>query len=207
VRSHNLIPLPRLEARRRRLRLRVWVAAVSVYAAALAVVYTVCLGAWAVDSHDLARQQKATEARVAETRRQIDEVNADLADARRTLRANEVLGGHPDWSLLLMVLARSMNEEVVLRQCDLASLKTVRADDAAETAAPAPADGVDGWRLQMNGFGRTVASVSEFALAIEKTGLFDRVRLLKTIRQPFLAGQATHFQIECDLGTVAEESP
>jgi hypothetical protein len=159
-----------------------------------------CVCAWAVDADALEGRRQATAERVQAISRQIEKAQADLAAARRTLAANRTIGGHPDWSLLLMLLSANMNDGVVLRQCRLSPPDTE--DDAAEPAADA-----SGWRLDMTGYGRQVTAVSQFALALEKTGLFDEVRLLKTVRQPFLAGQATHFQIRCDLGTRPEEAP
>jgi hypothetical protein len=176
------------------------VGAVSVYAAALAAVYVACVCAWGVDADTLEGHRQATAERVQQVSRQIEAAQADLAAARRTLKANRSIGGHPDWSLLLMLLSANMNDGVVLRQCRLGP------SDAEDDAAEAPADTV-GWRLDMAGYGREVTAVSQFALALEQTGLFDEVRLLKTVRQPFLAGQATHFQIRCNLGTRRKETP
>lgn len=200
MQSRNLIPSHRREAARRRRRLKAWIGAVSVYAAALIAVYVGSVCAWGVDADALRRRRAVTARRVEEINRQIESAQADLAQARRTLAANEAIGGHPDWSLLLMLLADNMNDGVVLRRCRLSP-------PDADDALPAENADVVGWRLTMSGYGREVTAVSQFALALEETGLFDEVRLLKTVRQPFLAGQATHFQIRCDLGTRAEETP
>jgi len=198
VLSRNLIPSHRLEAARRRRRLKAWTGAVSVYAAALVAVYVAGVCAWGVNRDALDHRREATAAGVEQTRARIDETQAELAEVHRTLRANEAIGGHPDWSLLLMLVAEHMNDGVVLRRCRLGP------PDADE--APSRKVESDGrWRLEMEGYGREVTAVSEFALALEKTGLFNEVRLLKTVRQPFLAGQATHFQIRCDLGRRIKE--
>ena len=194
----NLTPSYRLKARRRNRRVRAWTVAVAFYALALAAAYTGCRLTWAVDTNALAGRQEATAQRVQAISQQIAHAQAELAEAACTIKANEVVGGHPDWSLLLMLLARNMNDEVVLRQCSLGPQKA---------NAQAPSDGTADWRLDMTGYGRTVTSVSQYALALERTGLFQEVRLLKTVRQPFLAGSATHFQIQCALGTGAEVSP
>ncbi len=200
MQSRNLIPSYRLERRRRHRRVRAWGAAISVYAVLLAAVYVGCQALWGVDADAMARQREATRQRVRQIRDRIDGVQTRLAEAQRTLRANAALGDHPDWSLLLMLLARTMNEGVVLRQCSLTP-----AEPTAE--APAATKPSPGWRLEMSGYGKTVTAASEFALAMERTGLFQEVRLLKTVRQPFLAGQATHFQIHCALRRRAEETP
>ena len=200
MQSRNLIPSHRLEAARRRRRLQAWIGAVSVYAAALVAVYVGCACAWGVDAGALARRRQTTEQRVELIRNHIRKAQADLAEAQHTLKANETIGGHPDWSLLLMLLAHHMNDGLVLRQCHLAP---ANADDSLPADATTPA----GWRLEMTGFAREVTAVSQFALSLEKTGLFNEVRLMKTVRQPFLAGQATHFQVRCDLGRRVKETP
>ncbi len=199
MQSRNFIPSHRHEAARRRRRLNAWIGSVAVYAAALVAAYVMAVCAWGVDAGALDQRRQAVAHRVEEIRRRIEQTQADLAEARRTLRANETIAGHPDWSLLLMLLARHMSDGVVLRQCRLAPPE---ADDAPAADATA-----GGWRLEMAGYGREVTAVSQFALALEETGLFNEVRLLKTVRQPFLAGQATHFQIRCDLGRRPEDTP
>jgi len=200
VQSRNFIPSHRLEAARRQRRLHAWIGTASVYAAALVAVYIGCVCVWGVDAKALARRRQATAHRAEQIRDQLHKAQADLTQARRTLKANEAIGGHPDWSLLLMLLARNMNERVVLRQCRLVP-GGAEDDPAAEQKA------TGAWRLEMSGFGREVTAVSQFALALEKTGLFEEVRLLKTVRQPFMAQQATHFEIRCALGAPAEEAP
>jgi len=176
------------------------VTAVSVYAALLAAGYVGCRCLWGVDADALARKREATRQRGQQVHQQIDRVQTQLAEAQRTLRANATLGGHPDWSLLLMLLARTMNEGVVLRQCSLTPDQPPA--EAANSTKPSA-----GWRLTMSGYSKTVTAASEFALDMERTGLFEEVRLLKTVCQPFLAGRATYFQIHCALGAQAEETP
>jgi hypothetical protein len=200
VQSRNFIPSHRLEAAQRHRRLHAWIGAAAIYAAALVAVYIGCACVWGVDAKALARRRQATANRVEQIRGQIQKAQADLTQARRTLAANEAVGGHPDWSLLLILLAQNMNERVVLRQCRLTPGGVE--DDTAAESRPTGA-----WRLEMSGFGREVTAVSQFALALEKTGLFEEVRLLKTVRQPFMAQQATHFEIQCALGTPPKETP
>lgn len=210
MQSHNLIPSYRREARRRRRRCEAWVVGVSAYGAILTAVFVGLLCAWGVDSGTLARRREATATRTRAVQTRIEALQSDLADARRTLQANETLGGHPDWSLLLMLVARRMNDDVVLRTCSLAPQQPQQdgtSGGPVNDAAPSGKPAADGWRLEMHGFGKNVAPVSQFALAIEQTGLFDHVQLLKTVRQPFLAGEASRFQIVCDLGTETEDGP
>jgi len=201
VRSRNLMPSYRRESARRRRLLKVWAVAVAVYAAALLGATLLGRTVWGVDTTGLALRRQATRLRIEEARRRIQGAEARLAEARRTLQANRCIAGHPDWSLLLALLSQPLGEGAVLRRCTLAP---AQAEGTARGPAPtAPTDDrPTGWRLQINGFARTVTEASTYALALEKTGLFSEVRLLKTVRRPFLAGEATHFEIEAALGTL-----
>jgi len=199
----NLIPSYRLEARRRRRCIRAWTVGVLCYALTLVGAYAGCRVAWGVDLEAVAGRRQAVAQRIHALGQQITYVQGELAEANCSIKANEVVGGHPDWSLLLMLLARNMNDEVVLRQCALGPSKA-----GTEDHGPGPDNNAAGaWRLDMTGYGRTVTSVSQYALALERTGLFQEVRLMKTVRQPFMAGSATHFQIRCALGSAAEGLP
>jgi len=179
---------------------------VACYALVLTAAYAGCRVTWGVDTDTLVGRQEATTQRIHAVGQQIGYAQAELAQAACTIKANQLVGGHPDWSLLLMLLARNMNDEVVLHQCSLGP-QTDAGAAAPVLAAAGDANATGAWRLDMTGYGRTVTSVSQYALALERTGLFQEVRLLKTVRQPFLAGSATHFQIQCALGAGAEGSP
>ena len=204
MRSRNLMPSYRRESARRRRLLKVWAVAVAVYAAALLGATLLGRTLWGVDTAGLALRRQATRLRIEEARRRIQVAEARLAEARRTLQANRRIAGHPDWSLLLALLAQPLGEGAVLRGCILAPAKGEGPGRGA-ALGPAPTAPTDdrptGWRLQINGFARTVTEASTYALALEKTGLFSEVRLLKTVRRPFLAGEATHFEIEAALST------
>jgi Tfp pilus assembly protein PilN len=193
MRDANFIPRHRFHARRRRRRLSLWIAGATVYAVLLLGAYASCYALWAGGGDALAAEQEAAKARIQQTNHLIAATQTELATQERTLKANREVQDHPDWSLLLMLLARSMNDDVVLDRCEL------KPEDSPDER-PSQKGSAGGFRLDMSGHAKTVAAVSRFALELERTELFDHVRLLKTKRQPFLAGSATAFQIECVIG-------
>ena len=66
---------------------------------------------------------------------------------------------------------------------------------AGQAGKPVPRSFV----LHVSGYGQTQAAVARYILQLERSGLFDRVHLLKTTREPFLAGTAVAFQIDCTI--------
>jgi hypothetical protein len=60
--------------------------------------------------------------------------------------------------------------------------------------------------LKISGCGRTVADVLKFAEGLERAGLFDQIRLVKTDTQPLLAGTAVGFEMECSLTGTRENA-
>src|SRR5205823_4400966 len=133
-------------------------------------------------------------------------LRGQLNEARSVLRAGRAVLDLPDWSLLLALVGSLRGTDVVLDRCELdrpagrASLVTA----AAAVAPPTDSSGPSLLRLQ--GHGRSQAAVSQFALRLERTDLFDNVAWLKTAREPFLGGDAVAFRLECQLKTGAADA-
>jgi len=188
----NLIPKHRLYARRRRRRLNLWATGGTAYLVLLLGAYASCYALWGGGGDAATIEQERAKARIQQTKQLIAAAQSELAAGERTLEANRALQSHPDWSLLLLLPARSMDDDVILSHCELKP-------DNPPGDRPSPEDGAGGFRLDISGYGKTVTAVSRLALKLERTELFDQVRLLKTKRQPLLSGSATCFQIECFL--------
>ena len=56
------------------------------------------------------------------------------------------------------------------------------------------------------GCGQSQTAVSNFVLRLERTELFDQVKLIGTSRRPFLSGSAVEFQVECFLAEAGGEA-
>ena len=136
-------------------------------------------------------------------RGEADRLGQELAEVDARLATNLAVGGQPDWSVLLALLADTMGEEIALSE--------VRLGRGGDLSAPSPG----GRRarptrptgnnesptpgLTIGGVGRTQNAVVHFALRLEETGLFDEVRLVDPRRQPYHDGYVVSFRLECSM--------
>ncbi len=124
----------------------------------------------------------------------------DLTRAVSTLQANRAVADQVDWSRVLAIVAQAAGDDVRLGRCQLST-----SDSGFEPERRGRASSrrrrhdqrTTGIRLGVAGYGRSSQSVSGFVLALEETGLFDQVRLLDSRREPFDAGHAIAFRLEC----------
>ena len=216
--SVNLIPAPRLVARKRRVHLRRCATVCCAWAVASAVAAFAAHAMWRQADDSRADERLSTVSDdIARTERAISVAKTQLAAAQSTLRANQAIANQPDWSILLAVLARGIGDDVVLRSCHVhpaggagsrrsggaaravvAPAATANSGSAATAAAGASEEPVP-FVLEANGIARTLAGAHRFVGDLEKTGLFARVTLLDTTREPFLTEGAIAFRLECSL--------
>lgn len=212
MKSFNLIPAARRDAKVRKLHLRRCTVGCAVWGvlslAAAGAVHAI----WRSDDADGSDGL----AKVAEEMRQTEKatalVRAQLIAAQSTLRANEGIANQPDWSILLALLGKMIaperpGEETVLKSCNIRPAHMTRGGQArpdvrrqvpAQGGAAAPAEPVQ-YVLEASGMARSHAAANEFVLRLERTGLFARVTLLDTAREPFLDKDAIAFRVECAL--------
>ncbi len=215
--SVNLIPRDRLTRKRRRARLRMWIALCSAYALILTAGLSLACMAWGSDDAALGGELHAVVREIEDSQRSIDELRGRLSEAQATLDASDAMANHPDWSALLVLLARQLGDDVVLGNCLLTPSGSDRSggaprripsprgsrDDARAPSPGSPARdatlGKQRYGLKLSGFGRTQNAVSQFVLRLERIELFHEVRLIKCNRQPFLSGHAVAFEVECSM--------
>jgi hypothetical protein len=220
--SVNLIPAPRLATQKRRVHLRRCAAVCCAWALASAVAAGAAHAMWRQADDPQAEERLSTVADdVERTERAISTAKMQLAAAQSTLRANEAIASQPDWSILLAVLARGIGDDVVLRNCHVHPVGAAagrRADSRRTPTAPAaPAAGAAAtataaedstpFVLEANGIARTLAGAHRFVRDLERTGLFARVTLLDTTREPFLTEGAIAFRLECSLDEPTPPTP
>lgn len=206
--SVNLIPMRHRQQRLLRARRKRWVVAASIYAILLAVAYGGWRIAWGGDDLDMSHQLTLLRSDLADGAKSISRIRAALHEAKLTRQANQAVTGQPDWSLLLALIARMRGDEVVLNRCALdISSKTLGLPAISLPALAESADAAAPAVLRLQGYGRTQASVAQFALGLERTGLFETVSLLKTNREMFLNGEAVAFRMECQLKAAGDASP
>ncbi|MCC6679091.1 MAG: hypothetical protein IT436_18355 [Phycisphaerales bacterium] len=203
----NLIPPAILVLRRRRRRIRLWSVATAGYSLALAGAY----GAFASGRADAidARQ------RIAELAAQVERERADLVvirdravEAHREADAARMMASHPDWSVLLALLASPLTPDMTIDSCELTRVEPAPPPAAPTTpAGPAPrAPGptADVYRVILTGMARTQSQVTSYALDLERLGadearLFDTVTLVEAKGRRIGSTDIVAFRIECGL--------
>ena len=189
----NLIPLGRREAKARKAHLLKLVTGLAIYVGALLAGYFVCLRYVALDSMLLGSESKMVAAGLNITSCQVQVLAEELDQAQRKLQMAQSVGQQPDWGSVLKVVAQNLGDQIVLDGCRLRKPPPVG-------ESPANTDSSDGsFLLELSGCAKAQADVSAYLLRLEQTGLFGKVKLVKTARELFLGQQAVVFQLECTL--------
>ncbi len=189
----NLIPLGRREAKANKAHLLKLASALVVYGAALLVGYFLCIRHVALDSKPLDSEIRTVAARLNASSCQVLVLTVELAQARQKLQAAQAVGQQPDWGSVLRAVAQNLGDQIVLDLCRLQKVPPV-------SQSPANPDASDGsFLLEVSGWAKAQADVSAYVLRLEQTGLFGKVKLVKTTRQVFLGEQAMAFRLECTL--------
>ena len=200
----NLIPAPRRDAKRRRRHRNVCAAACGAYGVVLACALGVAHLMWADAGAKLDEELASADAAIQRTQRQADECRQELTAARATVEANRTVAEQPDWSVLLSLLATTTGDDVVLRSVVIApAAATPSALTSGQTAAgakPAKPAAAPEVVLEVHGVGRTQLAVQQHVLRVEQTGLFAKVALLDTGREPYLMQDAIAFRLQCTFG-------
>jgi hypothetical protein len=204
--SINLIPSHRLEANRRRLFARSWLVAAGGYAGFLVVMLLVAKSVLLSDEHAIMGEVRRLVEHVEHGESQNAELGRELAMVNDRIQANRLIGGQPDWGIVLAGLARSLGDELVLSRCALRTSGATRAGqgpraakDGASTSAPS------GVTFELSGLGRSQFTVSQFVLRLEEHPLFRDVKLVNTHREPFHGQFAVGFLVECRVQPMEQE--
>lgn len=188
MRNVNLIPAARQRARRRRQQIK-WCAAVCVaYGVVSVVAGAAVVLAFGGRDPSVARELAAVEQDIQKTDQSLAQAQADLTRARTVLAATRQMCDRPDWSQLPALLAQAGRDRVMLRTCELSP---AGAGEAGVPGGP--------FTLVASGVARTPADAQAYAIRLQQTGLFDRVTLADTHREPFAGLDASAFRIECTL--------
>jgi hypothetical protein len=150
---------------------------------------------------ELARA-KAVLARETSARAGLD---ARIAGAEAKVALAKFIGRHPDWSVLLDLLARERGPDIVLSRLALQPADRPFEGEPGARGASAPAAPVTGaapgYVVRLAGQARTPAAATKFTLRLEKLGIFDSVRLVDTRPANVPGRDYVAFQIQCSIGT------
>src|SRR4051812_1105771 len=115
----NLIPIPRRQIFSRRRRLRRWSWGVVGYGVMLVVGCGACAVAMSAESDETsAALDKATK-QIEELNHTASSLRPQLTEAQTRLAVARIVGDQPDWSLLLALLGRCLDDDVVLTSTKL----------------------------------------------------------------------------------------
>lgn len=197
----NLIPAPRRQAKACRSRLVRWAIVLGVYAGVLVAGHFVCDSRWSADGGALASEIRASAAQLGATNSLMLSIHGELVETEEKLRSARAVGRQPDWGVLLALLAKNVRSEVVLELCRLRPVDGARGGRGGGSSGKGEADGVVGrldrpLLLELSGLATSQAAVSRFVLRLEKTGLFEQVRLVSTNQRSFQKRNVVSFRLE-----------
>jgi len=201
----NLIPKYRIAARRRTRAAVRWAQGGAALAVVLVGSVVFFETQWAQNPQAMAEQLAEATTSVEDTGVRLRRLEAELLATQRRVDANRAVTNQPDYAVLLALLARTLDEQVVLRSCGFeAMIFDDKPSETRRTSAAAP-DQPAGFEVHTSGYAKTQRAVSDFVLRLEQTGLFHEVRLLRTQREPvpFGDGHAIGFEVRCYLTTEA----
>jgi Tfp pilus assembly protein PilN len=184
--SPNLIPVHRQLRNARSERLRAWGWACGV---TMCIVTVWWLGCGTGSSRAAAPPPEAftkTSAEISQANEESARLRRQLAELKEQVVARQSVSQRADASVLLAVLAQATGEDIVVERCELAGR-----DPKAEGSAQI---------LRLNGAARNQPAVASFLLALEGTGLFKNVSLVRSGQQQLNNTQIASFQVECVIG-------
>lgn len=207
--SFNLIPKRRLEAKSRRTRMRAWIIACTAYAVGIVGAYAFYQSTSEGPNTALAADLAKASAETEKWDRQVRMLRGKVGKARMTLEANRAVGEQPDWAVVLALLAKNLDDDLVLKRCKLEpeaveKPKSKGRGKGKKSTKGEPAPKPRRYILDISGFGRSQKAISQFVLRLEGSTLFEKVTAVKTNREPFMDGKAMAFQIRCLLGRKQE---
>lgn len=212
MKTINLIPAPRLQARRRRVHRLRCAAGCLAYAGVLGIATAISHAVLETADPQLQNRLTAVGLTIDQTSRSIASTRAQLDAAQSTLRASRSIAEQPDWSALLALLASKSGDEIVLKGCAVRPREPERPAVAPDPRKPGPKPAPvppsePVMIVALSGLGKSQQSISRFALRLEETRLFGRVTLLDTNRETGDRPDAIGFRIECALDDPGTSAP
>lgn len=191
----NLLSPARRERARRRLLTRRWVGGLAIYALTLGgLSLTALLSSRVRTSIESEMAALTTELKGSEG--QLKTLLTQQADLRKRVNAARAVGHHPDWSVLLRMIAGRRGEAMTFDEMTLAHRVETVVSERKTEGKPAPTLRREYYDLTLAGVTDHVRSVNAFVVALEESGLFDRVRRVEA-NAPDERG--TYFRVICTM--------
>ncbi|MBX3385779.1 MAG: hypothetical protein KF768_04345 [Phycisphaeraceae bacterium] len=206
--SLNLVPLQRLESRRRRRRVVAWSLIAAAYSLAIVATALVVHGPAARSLHDIRRaaREATQEAETAATKR--EQTMKVVASKMRVLEASQTVGQHPDWSVLLAAIAAARGDSIVLTTLELGEAETrvSHATTASTATAQIRSSPVrhDDFKLRLLGMGTSHSEVMGFVARLEELGPLQNVTVVDARTGRVGSGELTNFELVCRIADVPD---
>jgi hypothetical protein len=165
----NLMPAARVQAGRRRKRVRAWLVAGCVYGLLLG-------GVWgysafrAAQAGDVGDELRALNDRIDLTKANLKTVEGKLLVAKREAEAAMEVRVHPDMSILLRLIAVHASKEITLERIDLRPAPVGSAK--SDLAAP------NGYVVRLSGLASSQNEVPRFARDLQDLGVFESISIV-----------------------------
>lgn len=189
----NLLPASFIEIRQRRARIRAWGMICAIHAILVAGVGMVSASGGETTA-TLRTKVGLAQTRLENKTKEIDALRRALADRARRVDAIRAIADHPNWSILLDMLATLRGTDVVLERV------SIDPDTAPPPGSKPGAVPKLRYQITIEGLARSNAAVLEYALAIQRVGIFESVRPEQTRQRETGAGDLFGFQLKCVLG-------
>jgi Tfp pilus assembly protein PilN len=195
----NLLPVRRRTHAQRMQLVRRWVAGLGIWCLSLGIASAVILVGSRSSNATFSAFETSTNALEA-SKAQLASIDTQRSLYRKKVAAARAVGHHPDWSILLSMLARDRGSTISFENIEITH--TLQAPAPTSTRQPAkPVRQDDRFSLSLAGFADSVASINAFAVRLEESGLFESVSRLD-------AGGTTErgaaFRIVCELKDASE---
>ncbi|HEX8877376.1 MAG TPA: PilN domain-containing protein [Phycisphaerales bacterium] len=192
----NLLPMARRRASAREDRAVLWMFVTVTLALTLAAATaTIHMTARSTTAEATARELTTVQTELERLGTLVQESRSRAQKSESLLAAARAIADHPDWSLLLNLMGKLRGDQVDLARIALGYKKP---DANAKPAAKAQR----GYWVRITGQAVDQAGVARFAVRLEESGLFDKVTLTESKKNPTAA--LVDFQIDA---VIEDQSP
>ena len=180
--SVNLLPAYRVQAAMKRRTMLAWSFAITGYTALLLCACAAFRATWIVE-HGASETLVELQAQLAAEQAGIRTVTSANRRSEAVLKAASIASDHPDWSIVLAMLAQSRGDGVKLEQVSMT-----------------PVTGKSrGMMFKVTGVGATRIEVASFVANLEEQGLFDSVVAVETRAKERGESREYSFELSCEI--------
>lgn len=193
----NLVPRKRRAARRIHSCIRAWTVVGVAYIIIVSGACALVISATTPNDDPLQRDASGVAVQIAASKDRLTQTRAELANVTRHLAAAREIQGHPDWSVLLSLIAANRGDGLALASLELhpASSSASGSRDSQAVLSERPTS----YSLRLTGLGKDYDQITQFAIRLETVGIFSRVVLKETLAKQLATRSVVSFGIECTL--------